>query len=127
MALFFSASVGGFFDDGVHSVIPGDAREITRARHAELMDSASAGMLITANENGDPVALEPPLPDDAELRRRLRAERDRLLAASDFTQLPDSPLTDELRANWAAYRQALRDLPETVTDPAAVEWPVAPA
>ena len=51
----------------------------------------------------------------------LRAERDRLLAASDWTQLPDAPLTDSQRAAWRDYRQALRDLPETGDD-----WPASP-
>ncbi|MBN2740057.1 MAG: phage tail assembly chaperone [Rhodobacteraceae bacterium] len=51
----------------------------------------------------------------------LRAKRDAALAASDWTQIPDSPLTDVEKAAWAIYRQALRDLPE---DGAA--WPTAP-
>jgi Phage tail assembly chaperone protein len=37
-----------------------------------------------------------------------RAERDGLLAASDWTQLPDT-LTPAKTKAWAAYRQALRD------------------
>ena len=46
----------------------------------------------------------------------LRAERDRLLRESDWTQLPDAPLTAAERAEWAAYRQALRDLPQQAAD-----------
>lgn len=38
-----------------------------------------------------------------------RAERDRALAASDWTQVLDAPVD---RTAWATYRQALRDLPE---------------
>jgi hypothetical protein len=34
-----------------------------------------------------------------------------LLLGSDWTQMPDSPLSDEDKAAWATYRQALRDLP----------------
>lgn len=44
---------------------------------------------------------------DAELTA-LRQERNRLLVASDWTQLLDSPVDKEA---WAEYRQALRDLP----------------
>jgi hypothetical protein len=40
----------------------------------------------------------------------LRAERDRRLAASDWTQMPDSPLSASMKAAWAVYRQALRDM-----------------
>ncbi|MGN6142419.1 MAG: tail fiber assembly protein [Mesorhizobium sp.] len=52
----------------------------------------------------------------------IRAERDRLLSASDWTQLPDAPVD---QAAWAAYRQALRDFTKTV-DPANPVWPEQP-
>ena len=42
---------------------------------------------------------------------RMRKHRDRLLAESDWTQLPDNGLSVEQRAAWATYRQALRDAP----------------
>ena len=54
----------------------------------------------------------------------LRAERNRRLTACDWTQLPDAPVD---RTSWASYRQALRDLPEQVTDPTCVTWPAPPA
>jgi len=41
----------------------------------------------------------------------LRERRNAALAASDWTQMPDAPLTEKQRAAWAAYRQKLRDLP----------------
>ena len=41
----------------------------------------------------------------------IRGERDRLLTATDWTQLPDAPLTAEQRQSWREYRQALRDAP----------------
>lgn len=47
---------------------------------------------------------------------QVRSQRDQLLAQSDWTQMPDSPLLNEIKAAWAAYRQALRDLPSTVTE-----------
>ena len=43
----------------------------------------------------------------------LRSERDYLLSQSDWTQFPDSPLSSDKKAEWASYRQALRDLPST--------------
>jgi len=43
---------------------------------------------------------------------RLRTHRDRLLAASDWTQVADAPVD---RQAWADYRQALRDFPATWT------------
>lgn len=56
----------------------------------------------------------------------IRTDRDLRLTASDWTQLPDSPLTAEQKAEAAAYRQALRDLTEQA-DPDAMSWPDAPA
>jgi hypothetical protein len=38
-----------------------------------------------------------------------RAERDRALSASDWTQVLDAPVD---RTEWATYRQSLRDLPQ---------------
>lgn len=41
----------------------------------------------------------------------LRANRDSLLAESDWTQMNDSPLSDPKKLEWITYRQSLRDLP----------------
>ncbi len=46
---------------------------------------------------------------------KLRAKRDSLLVESDWTQVGDSPFTDEKKAEWVTYRQALRDLPSTAS------------
>ncbi|MEW5727909.1 MAG: tail fiber assembly protein [Pseudomonadota bacterium] len=58
---------------------------------------------------------------------QMRAERDKRLAACDWTQLPDAPLSDEQKAAWAAYRQQLRDIPAQYPDGAGVVWPATPA
>lgn len=55
----------------------------------------------------------------------VRAKRDRLLQQSDWAALPDVPLTTEKRAEWAAYRQALRDV-TLQPDPFNISWPKAP-
>ena len=57
----------------------------------------------------------------------LRSDRDDLLAASDWTQSPDSPLSDNKKAEWATYRQQLRDLPANTSDPANPSWPENPS
>lgn len=56
----------------------------------------------------------------------IRAERNRLLAESDWTQGADSPLSNEQKAAWATYRQALRDVPEQPGFPYDVVWPTQP-
>lgn len=61
---------------------------------------------------------------------KIRRKRDDLLVRTDWTQMPDSPLTTAKKAKWATYRQALRDLPTTyseATDKSEVTWPVKPS
>ena len=53
----------------------------------------------------------------------VRAERNRLLEASDWTQLADSTAD---KPAWAAYRQQLRDIPSQPGFPFNVTWPVKP-
>lgn len=69
--------------------------------------------------------IEPPLSDyEIDLSWvAFRIERDRLLAASDWTQVPDAPVD---HTAWAAYRQELRDLPAKTDDPLNPVWPTPP-
>jgi hypothetical protein len=53
----------------------------------------------------------------------VRAERNRLLADCDWTQLPDASAD---AAAWAVYRQALRDITDQ-SDPFNIQWPIKPA
>ena len=57
---------------------------------------------------------------------QLRAERNARLAATDWVALADAHLSQDRKDAWFAYRQELRDLPDLVTDPTQVEWPVDP-
>ena len=59
----------------------------------------------------------------------IRDRRRMLLQLSDWTQTADSPLSEAKRAEWAAYRQALRDLPDDqggVNSIDDVVWPSPP-
>lgn len=53
-----------------------------------------------------------------------REARNRLLAETDWTQLPDVP--EATRNAYTAYRQALRDVPAQEGFPNDIVWPVAP-
>jgi len=55
-----------------------------------------------------------------------REKRNALLAASDWTQANDSPLTDEKKVEWASYRTALRNLPTSEGWP-NVTFPTEPS
>jgi hypothetical protein len=76
-----------------------------------------------------------PRPDLAEFEHqqqlaRIRSRRNRRLADSDWTQLPDTALSDSQRTAWQTYRQALRDITESL--PTQLEpnyqatWPSQP-
>lgn len=58
----------------------------------------------------------------------LRAERDRRLTNSDVQVVADrwEAMTNAEQTAWAAFRQALRDLPEVTADPTNPVWPVNP-
>jgi hypothetical protein len=58
--------------------------------------------------------------------KEVRGRRDELLRACDWTQLSDTALTEEQATAWAAYRQALRDVPQQTGFPNSVTWPNKP-
>lgn len=55
-----------------------------------------------------------------------RAERNTRLAATDWTQAPDAPVTENERSRWRSYRQQLRDVPDQGGYPDAIVWPAQP-
>jgi hypothetical protein len=54
---------------------------------------------------------------------QVRAERNRKLSDSDWTQVADAPVD---QAAWAAYRQELRNVPDQDGFPWNVQWPEMP-
>jgi hypothetical protein len=58
----------------------------------------------------------------AEPMKELRAERDKLIAATDWWASSDLTMTDAQKS----YRQALRDITEDYTSLDDVEWPTKP-
>ena len=68
----------------------------------EQLDAA----MVTYNEHHHIKALMVPI-------RKIRNEE---LAKSDWTQMPDSPLSEVQKTNWAMWRQQLRELPNSFND-----------
>ena len=56
----------------------------------------------------------------------IRSKRDGILQSTDWTMTTGAPVD---QAQWAAYRQNLRDLPQTYKDktPDDVVWPTQPS
>ena len=67
----------------------------------------------------------PPEPQKTtdELQAEVRAKRNQLLTASDWTQVEDAPVD---KAAWSAYRQSLRDIPQQSGFPTTIVWPTQP-
>jgi len=57
------------------------------------------------------------------LAKIAREERNQKLSLTDWTQLPDAPVS---QSNWAIYRQALRDIPLQDDFPWKIDWPTIP-
>lgn len=89
-------------------------------------------------KNGE-LKLKPPKPDDSHifdiaseewvlsselLEREAMRHRQYLLLKSDWTQLPDVPITT--KEVWAVYRQELRDITLQENYPYSITWPVEP-
>jgi len=70
-------------------------------------------------------AIQASQPTTAELMEQLRTRRNQLLTETDWTQSRDVTLSND--TEWAAYRQALRDLPANTEDPANPVWPTKPS
>jgi len=66
-------------------------------------------------------------PTNSDLFKILRETRDLLLNQSDWTRMDDNQLSSDKKAEWATYRQALRDLPSNTADPANPTYPTKPS
>jgi hypothetical protein len=97
----------------------GDSEKHGRDLHASLL----------AGDHG-PIAdyVPPPPPPADQLATTARAQRDTLLTASDWTQLPDAQarLSPEKKAAWTEYRQALRNVSNQPQFPSEIMWPEKP-
>jgi hypothetical protein len=80
----------------VVNVVDAEAKTVTGTRTATPISDTDAWVLV----------------------RRMRNNE---LTATDWTQLPDSPLTAEKKAEWSVYRQALRDI-TTQENPREIVW-----
>jgi hypothetical protein len=92
------------FADGVQQI---DGKWFTKYSVADMDDEAKAAK-------------------DEEQAKNVRTQRTEKLRDCDWTQLDDTPMSNTQKADWATYRQALRDVPKQAGFPFDIEWPVQP-
>lgn len=105
----YEADIPNFEND--QQVITGSHPENTMLVDGEVVEATGAALEEYNNK----------------MLAEIRRERNLLLSKSDWTQFNDSPLTSAKKTEWATYRQALRDLPSTITDFANPVWPSQPS
>ncbi len=67
-----------------------------------------------------------PIPKAPVIAEQVRTERARLLAESDWVVTRAMERGEPVPADWLAYRQALRDVPQQSGFPLAIAWPECP-
>ena len=115
---------------GVHSVTVDDipsfdkrTQKVTQSETPTLVDGVWTLGWTTTSKTTEETATY-----DAQLADSNRVKRNALLADSDWTQMNDSPLSNEVKTAWAVYRSELRNLPDDAAWPnlSDEDWPVAP-
>lgn len=109
--------------------------EFTQIPTAQRYEKIVEGTAIRNNNNGiyyqnwQAQAMTAEEQQQTDLRRAelMRAERNLMLSATDWTQIGDAPLTAEKRAEYVVYRQALRDITSAAEFPWNMTWPIKPA
>lgn len=85
---------------------------------------------VRMNVSGDSHYVEAKPENVEDVATHIRQQRLTLLKLCDWTQTADSPLSDSKKAEWATYRQALRDMPANADSWATIEditWPSKPS
>lgn len=63
---------------------------------------------------------------DDDIAVKVRKQRDTLLTSTDWTVIRAAERNEPLEADWSAYREALREIPNQTGFPRSVEWPTLP-
>ena len=106
------------------SCFESDLDKIVKSGHSYIEGAYSPNRYKVVD--GEAVALED---TDEMIVARIRTTRNAILGTSDWTQLSDASLSDDKKAEWKTYRQALRDLPTHAKWPnlESGDWPTPPS
>lgn len=74
--MLYSKHSSGFYSRDIHGDnIPEDAVDITPEQHAALLEGQSQGKIISADENGYPILIDPPPLTEAQIQEAVTAAR----------------------------------------------------
>lgn len=119
--IYYSPSKGGFYNSELHASMPDDIIEITAAQHEYFLRELNLnGKVLQVDENNSISVVDRVV---TRTWRDIRSMRNVRLSKTDYTQVSDWPGDKEA---WATYRQELRDITTTFSDPASVVWPTPP-
>ncbi|KHK61470.1 phage tail assembly chaperone [Pseudomonas frederiksbergensis] len=134
--MFASKSTRGFYDSAIHDSMPSDVVQISSTLHAELLLAESGGKIIEWNDDGYPIAVDPPPASREELAVVERIWRDQQLSETDGVVARhrdeqesgmETSLGSTKYSELQAYRQALRNWPEVSEFPLIEHRPAAPS
>lgn len=123
---FYDAETGVFQRGSFSSTVQADVDANTPAGHVATTIAADPLTQRMDLETGQLVPYTPPAPVVMWDGPTARAERDRLLADCDWVVTRAFETTTPVPPPWAAYRAALRNLPQQPGFPDAITWPVPP-
>lgn len=139
MAVYFSASENGFYDDAYRAdyiaagTWPDDAAAISDQWYQHLLNGQSLGRIVTVNEYGHPVLADPPAPTREQLVAEADARKTALITAAsetisilkDAVDLDKATKEEEARLlAWREYRVLLMRVDTSLAPD--LEWPAAP-
>jgi hypothetical protein len=107
------------FGDGEWTVLPDH-----RGETYWLADGSEHVVDFIGDLPENALSEKPVIPPAPPTWDEVRAQRNALLSASDWTQLPDVELSTEQVMEWRSYRQQLRDITDIFAAPESVIWPV---
>lgn len=120
--------------DSTDTIFPGDTRPVDLGDYVlvkaiEVTQEITSGKkrgdtTVAGDKDKETVTVTHTAVDqtDVEQWAEIRASRDIKLMDSDWMANSDVTMSDA----WKTYRQALRDLPASVSDPDDITWPTKP-
>lgn len=134
--MLYSKMTRSFYSHDVHGTdVPEDSVEIDSEAYLRLLAGQSEGKVISPDESGRPVLVDPPIPSDKDLVAMFVATRDGLLRSAteriaplqDAVDLDDATEADlDALKKWKQYRVSLNRLQDQPGFPGEITWPRQP-